>query len=157
MSGQRIYIDTSVIGGCFDPEFAPWSLGLFTDFRLGIFRPVVSGVVEAEILRAPPPVSSLFTELVELGAEMLTVTDEVRSLAKIYVGRGILMPKYHADALHISLATIAEVDLIASWNFKHIVRYSKIRLFNEANLDCGYSPVRIQTPREVTHHGELHD
>jgi len=24
----RIYVDTSVVGGCFDPEFAPWSNGL---------------------------------------------------------------------------------------------------------------------------------
>lgn len=29
----RIYIDTSVLGGCFDREFATWSNGLVRDFR----------------------------------------------------------------------------------------------------------------------------
>ena len=31
---------------------------------------------------------------------------------------------------HIALATIAAVDALVSWNFKHIVRLQKIRLFN---------------------------
>jgi hypothetical protein len=46
----RIYVDTSVIGGCFDAEFALWSNGLMQDFRLGTFRPVLSEVIAAEIL-----------------------------------------------------------------------------------------------------------
>jgi hypothetical protein len=29
----RIYVDTSVLGGCFDPEFSRWSLALVRDFR----------------------------------------------------------------------------------------------------------------------------
>jgi hypothetical protein len=37
----RIYVDTSVIGGCFDPEFATWSNGLFKDFEKGIYQPVL--------------------------------------------------------------------------------------------------------------------
>lgn len=45
---QRIYVDTSVVGGCFDPEFAPWSLGLMKDFRLGHFRAVLSDVVATD-------------------------------------------------------------------------------------------------------------
>jgi hypothetical protein len=33
MRTLRVYTDTSVLGGCFDPEFAPWSNGLVGDFR----------------------------------------------------------------------------------------------------------------------------
>ncbi|MBB4638784.1 PIN domain protein [Longimicrobium terrae] len=157
MSGQRIYIDTSVIGGCFDSEFAPWSTGLFTDFRLGIYRPVVSEVVEAELVGAPTPVKELWIELLDLHAEMLFVGDEVDTLAKMYEAREILSPKYFNDGLHIALATVAEVDSIVSWNFKHIVNYRRMQLFNAANRDCGYSPVHIRTPREVTRHGRTED
>jgi hypothetical protein len=153
--GQRIYIDTSVIGGCFDPEFAPWSTGLFQDFQLGIYRPVISPVVEEELRRAPPHVRELWNELLDLNAEELEITGAVVALANRYHEREILTAKYRFDALHIALATIAEVDCIVSWNFKHIVHYSKIRLFNAANRDCGYSPVLIRTQREVTHHGRL--
>ena len=39
------------------------------------------------------------------------------------------------DMLHIALATIAEVDVLVSWNFKHIVRLDEIRLFNAVNLE----------------------
>lgn len=49
MKIQRIYIDTSVIGGCFDPEFAEWSNGLVADFRNGIFQPLLSEVIAAEL------------------------------------------------------------------------------------------------------------
>jgi hypothetical protein len=31
MKNQRVYIDTSVIGGCFDIEFEEWSKRLFED------------------------------------------------------------------------------------------------------------------------------
>jgi hypothetical protein len=48
----RVYIDTSVIGGCFEAEFSLWSNGLMQDFRRGHFRPVLSEVVAVEI---PPP------------------------------------------------------------------------------------------------------
>lgn len=71
MKRQRIYLDTSVIGGCFDPEFAPWSKGLMREFREGHFLPVVSEVVAAEIRPAPEFVQEQYRELLELGAEML--------------------------------------------------------------------------------------
>lgn len=51
---------------------------------------------------------------------------------------------------HIALATIAEVDAIVSWNFRHIVRLEKIRLFNAVNVELGYPVLSILSPREVT-------
>lgn len=72
------------------------------------------------------------------------------------VGR-IVSPKYADDAVHIALATAAEVDLLVSWNFRHIVHYEKIRLFNAVNLERGYKPLQIYSPREVAHYGEDRD
>jgi hypothetical protein len=46
------------------------------------------------------------------------------------------------------------VDLLVSWNFRHIVHYDKIRLFNAVHLELGYKPLYIYSPREVTHYGE---
>jgi hypothetical protein len=78
-------------------------------------------------------------------------------LADIYQQRKILTPKFYDDGLHIALATSAEVDLLVSWNFKHIVHYEKIRLFNAVHLALGYKPLQIYSPREVTHYGEEGD
>ena len=154
MRAQRIYIDTSVIGGCFDAEFAPWSNGLFKDFRLGLYLPVVSLIVETEIRNAPEAVRERYHELISLGAEILEPDNSVYALAAAYEKRGIITAKYRLDGLHIALATSAEVDLLVSWNFRHIVHYDKIRLFNAVNLQSGYTPLQIFSPREVTHYGE---
>ncbi len=154
MKVQRVYTDTSVIGGCFDAEFAIWSNGLFQDFRLGRFAPVVSAVVATEIEDAPQNVGAAYDELVALGAEVLLVNDEALDLADAYLARSILTPKFYDDATHIALATLAEVDLLVSWNFRHIVHYDKIRLFNTVNFERGYKPIQIYSPREVTHHGK---
>jgi len=54
--------------------------------------------------------------------------------------------------LHVAIATVAEVDVVVSWNFRHIVRLDKIRLFNAVNLELGYKPLAIYSPREVATH-----
>lgn len=73
MKRQRIYTDTSVLGGCFDLEFAPWSNALMEDFRAGRFQPVLSAVTAAEALAAPERVRALHAEILALGAEFLPV------------------------------------------------------------------------------------
>jgi predicted nucleic acid-binding protein len=153
MRPQRVYLDTSVIGGCFDAEFASWSNALMKDFRIGIYHPVVSELVAVEVENAPEPVHDAYAELLVMGAEVLAVDPGVTELARTYQERGILTPKYYDDGVHIALATAAEVDLLVSWNFRHIVHYQKIRLFNAVHLEMGYKPLQIYSPREVAQHG----
>jgi len=157
MKIQRIYIDTSVIGGCFDPEFAEWSNGLLQDFRNGIFLPLLSEVIAAEIQDAPENVQTIYAELLSLDAEILVVEESALELADEYQRRGILTSNFYGDGLHIALATVAEADLLVSWNFKHIVRFDKIRLFNAVNIEFGYKPLQIFSPREVTTYGQEED
>ncbi len=153
MKIQRIYVDTSVIGGCFDSEFAKWSKGLTEDFRLGSFKPLLSEIISAEIENAPEEVQKLYGELLALNPEILSIDDETADLADAYQERNILTPKYYDDGLHIAVATVAEADMPVSWNFRHIVRAEKIRLFNAVNLEKGYKPIQIYSPREVTVYG----
>jgi hypothetical protein len=63
-------------------------------------------------------------------------------------------PRFRNDMLHIAIATVAEVDVVVSWTFRHIVRLDKIRLFNAVNLELGYKPLTIYSPREVATHGK---
>lgn len=97
-------------------------------------------------------VRTLHEELLTLMAEVIEVSDEALSLVESYAGRGVLGSRFFNDMLHIALATIAEVDVLVSWNFKHIVRLDKIRLFNAVNLEQGYKPLVIYSPREVMSH-----
>ena len=50
---------------------------------------------------------------------------------------------------HIAIATIIGVDVLVSWNFKHIVNLNKIKMFNSVNLREGYNILEIRSPREV--------
>ena len=60
MKKTLIYVDTSVIGGCCDPEFQEWSLGLLADFQSGAFSLVLSELTEAEIEDAPTEVKRIY-------------------------------------------------------------------------------------------------
>ncbi len=123
------------------------------DFRLGNFRPVVSEVVDAEVRDAPEPIRDIYSELLTLEPEFLNATEEAVQLAETYLEQQILTAKFFDDALHIALASVAEVDVLVSWNFKHIVHFDKIRLFTDVNIELGYKPLQIYSPREVTNYG----
>jgi hypothetical protein len=98
----------------------------------------------------PRPHPQRHEDLLHSEHELVAVTEEVIELAEAYQRREILTPKFYDDGLHIALATFAEADLLVSWNFRHIVHFDKIRLFNSVNLELGYKPLQIYSPREVT-------
>ncbi|MBF8275446.1 MAG: hypothetical protein HW390_519 [Candidatus Brocadiaceae bacterium] len=154
MKKLRIYIDTSVIGGCFDPEFKIWSEALIEDFRQRRYVPVLSAVTAAEIDPAPAVVKRLHQQLLALPAEEVAVTDEALLLVEGYMKHNVLGTRFYNDMLHIAIATVAEVDVLVSWNFRHIVRLDKIRLFNAVNLEHGYKTLLIYSPREVISYGK---
>ena len=120
------------------------------DFRAGRLVPVLSDVTAAEVASAPVPVRDLHQEMLGLAEAVLPVTSAVLTLVTQYEARNILGARFRPDMQHIALATIAEVDALVSWNFKHIVRLEKIRLFNAVNVESGYRALSIRSPREVT-------
>jgi hypothetical protein len=148
----RVYVDTSVLGGCFDKEFELWSNALVRDFRRGRLLPVLSDVTAAEVADAPAQVRELHRELLTIADDILAVTKESMDLAADYEAEGVLSRRFRNDMLHIAVATVAAVDVLVSWNFKHIVRLDKIRLFNRINLELGYGSLTIYSPREVASH-----
>ena len=119
--------------------------------------PLLSEVTAAEVQSAPESVQVLYAELVTLGAEILQVGESALELADEYERRSILTPKFYDDGLHIALATVAEADVLVSWNFKHIVRFDRIRLFNSVHLEYGYKSLHIYSPREVTFYGHTNN
>ena len=74
---------------------------------------------------------------------------ESRKLAEQYILEGAVSGKFYEDALHIAISTINQVNVLASWNFKHIVNLDRIRQYNAVNLKSGYSILEIRSPREI--------
>lgn len=154
MKKLRVYVDTSVIGGCLDDEFKEWSNGLLLDFQKGTFEPVLSDLLTREIARAPVLVSTIFNEFLKTCPTGVVATnEEMLDLADMYLQRNIVTPKYEDDARHIAIATIVNADIVVSWNFRHIVHFDKIQRFNAVNLEMGYRTLAIHSLREVTWYG----
>ena len=144
-----VYIDASVIGGCEDIEFAEATLALWQLFIQGVYIMVLSEHTLRELQGAPQSVRNRLVEIPEAHQIILADTPEADALAKAYPSHGILGPGSRSDALHVALATIGRVDVLVSWNFRHIVNLGRIRLFNAVNLEQGYGLIEIRTPKEV--------
>ena len=86
----------------------------------------------------------------EILPQMLPVSPESRALARHYLAAGVVPPRSVADELHVAIATVSEVPVVLSWNFKHLANLRRNDLFQAANLSAGYLlPVRITSPAEV--------
>jgi hypothetical protein len=101
MKKHRIYVDTSVIGGCCDPEFETWSRGLLRDFQEGTFRVVISEIVEREIASAPDEVKDYYLLFLEYATDVIEVDMEANELAEAYIRHRILPRSFIDDARHI--------------------------------------------------------
>lgn len=149
MFRPRIYVDTSVIGGCFDDEFDEYSVQLFDEFISGTKMLVVSDVVMFELEGAPEEVKSVLKRVPGDYIEYVALTDESTALANAYLEDGVVAESSLSDARHIAIATVARVDILVSWNYKHIVNINRIHILNSVNLKLGYPILEIRSPREV--------
>jgi len=109
---------------------------------------VTSAIVRAEIEPAPEDIKQLFEELLPV-AEIVEVSSKALELQQAYLDSGILTADSAGDALHVSLATVSGCEAIVSWNFKHIVHFRKIPLYNDINVARDYPALAIYSPREV--------
>jgi len=149
MLKQRFYFDTSVFGGAFDEEFERVSLVLFEKVKLGEIICVFSELTEVELSKAPLNVSDYFKEISKINGERLTISPEAYELAQSYISENVVGKTSFADCLHIATAVIGKVDILVSWNFKHIVNVYRIRGYNSVNLKQGYGTLEIRSPKDI--------
>lgn len=149
MKTPRIYIDTSVVGGCFDQEFSKESKTLFQLINQGQMIGLVSDLLVEELELAPLQIQEFFGKLNPKFLESIKRSGETEILRDAYLKAKVVSKTHINDAHHVALATIGKADLIVSWNFKHIVHYDKIRGFNAINLALGYPLIDIRSPKEV--------
>jgi len=154
MKRQRIYIDTSVVGGFFDSMFEQETKLLFQRLENKEVIFVISEVLTGELENAPERVRTLLDNYNNDCLEKVPLTVEARELANKYIAEGVVGQTSLDDCRHIALATINKVDVLASWNFKHIVNLSRIRGYNAVNLKNGYPTIEIRNPKELIEYGK---
>jgi hypothetical protein len=146
---NRIYLDTSVFGGFFEPEFEIWSKILFDKIKSGDYIVIFSKLTEIELERAPQHVQSLALSIPTSQIELIEMSDEALELAEIYLQEGVVGKTSKSDCIHIALATLYRADVLVSWNFKHIVNVHRIRGYNSINYRLGHPILEIRSPREI--------
>ena len=149
MKQQRIYIDTSIVGGFFDEEFEKETKLLFKRLENREIVFVVSTVLGQELRDAPEHVKTLLQKYDKFCFEEIEITAEAKQLAKNYIAEKVVGKTSFEDCCHIALATIHKVDVLASWNFKHIVNLERIKGYNSVNLKNGYQILEIRNPKEL--------
>jgi predicted nucleic acid-binding protein len=156
MKKMRIYLDTSVVNFLFaddSPDFRRVTEEFFALYA-GLNDLYGSDVVLRELSR--DPVSGRREQnlrmLVKHHVEILPMDRdiEVVRLAEEYLRQGIIPLRKRDDALHVAYATVFEMDVLLSWNFKHLANLRREARLSTVNQAEGYwrSP-RIVSPLEV--------
>lgn len=149
MKRLRIYIDTSIVGGCLDEEFTEESKLLIAMARKGEVCLLISDLLVQELREAPDAIRAILAELPDDTVERVSMTLETQHLRDAYLASEVVGERSSNDAHHVAIATVHRAAMIVSWNFRHIVHFDKIRQFNAVNLREGYGIMEIYSPKEV--------
>ncbi|MEK7287690.1 MAG: hypothetical protein AAB091_03915 [Elusimicrobiota bacterium] len=152
-----LYLETSLWGFLANDLVAehPPTLELMKTMEDGNLTGCVSEVVIRELGQASEPLrTSLLALVAKYKPRLLNLTQEAAVLAKAYQARGVIPLNKTEDALHAAVASVYGVDVLVSWNYRHLVNVRKNELINAVNLEMGYRKgLRIATPPEVIESG----
>lgn len=144
---RKIYLDTSVFGGYFDTEFDQDTKLFFEKVESENIQIIISDVLMTEIYKAPSFIIDFFESM--KNTIHIELTDIEEKLADTYIEEQVVGKTSLIDCQHIAIATTSNVDVLVSWNFKHIVNLERIRGYNSINLKKGFKALEIRTPKEI--------
>ena len=150
---MKLYIETTVPNFLFADD-APEKKAVTEQFykwvRISPDTFYISGLVLDEISRAQQPLrTKLLDAVARLPAEILPITDETEGLARRYVADGAIPARFMDDALYVAIAVLNRLDVVVTWNMKHLANVRRIESINRTNRAMALSPIRIHTPEEV--------
>ncbi len=143
-----------MFGGVHDREFDAPSRAFMDAVTKGRIIAMVGATTLAELAQAPQRVRAVLADLPATGVVRCGINAEVEELRDAYLDAGVLAPRWRDDATHVATATVHDADVLVSWNFRHIVNFDKIRLFNAVNIRMGYAQVAIHSPLELQYADE---
>ncbi len=114
----------------------------------------ISQVVLDEIASGEVTIARQRLELVAQ-IKLLDLTDEANALTKQILGSGLLPAEADRDAAHIALATVHEMDVLLSWNCRHIANAAIQAGLRRLAEKAGFALPVLCTPDELT--GELYE
>jgi hypothetical protein len=149
----KLYLETTVPNFLFAgdaPEKKQITEVFFQWLQICPHELCVSPLVEQELnAAAEPKRRQLRAALTTLPLVSLPITTGAEDLAEAYLVAGAIPRRFEDDALHLAIAVCHSVDIIVSWNMRHLVNPRRVTQVNRVNVMQGYRTVRVETPREV--------
>ena len=149
----RLYVDTSVFGALFDeedPERIRLTRSTLRRIKQAPYEAFIGTPVLEEISIAPLRLRvALERQLKSLSPTLIEEGTASLRLAQAYMDARLVPPPKRNDARHIAIATAADLDAIASWNFRDMVNIKKKKIVHSVNAKFGYRLIDIVSPLEV--------
>jgi predicted nucleic acid-binding protein len=152
MQKQRVYLETTLFNYYFDTtkNAQPVTVTFFEAIGSGQFEGYTSVYTYGELNKASEPRRTNMLNLIEkYHITVLDTSAKVIQLAEKYISHNIIPKKKRADALHIAVASINDMVMILSYNFKHINKLKTKTLIPAINQLSGYRTLCIAQPEEV--------
>ena len=153
----KIYLETTMFNYYLDKERDAHAdtVKLFQEIKACRYQAFTSVYAVGELREAPEKKAQQMIDLIaEFDITVLDASEEADTLAALYQQQGIMPPASIVDAQHIAVATINDMDMILSLNFRHIVRKKTVTMTGLINANLGYRPIEIYSPMEVVDHDE---
>jgi hypothetical protein len=148
----RVYLETSFFSACVSDCMDPRSVVRRDESRRWWVRQRLLHrlFISAEVMRElAAPAYPHGDEALALTAatEVLGLDEEALGLAKILVREKAMPgPEESGDAIHVAVATVQRMDVVVSWNVKHLANRNKVTHLREVCRRVGYVPPDIVTP-----------
>lgn len=147
----RVYVDTSVFSACEDEKY--WiresSRALFERFRVGDMTLVLSAAVAGELDAVTEAARALPSTVPREHSEFLEPSGAAEELADRYTEAGAVDAATRPAALHVAFATLANVDTLASWNYKHLLNVYREPRFDAVNRELGHPRIKMYEPPAI--------
>ena len=152
---QKVYLETSIISyltGRRSKDLIVAAHQELThewwELRKNKFTPFVSQLVIQEIQAGDRAAAKERLLLIE-ALPSLSLGEDARELALVFLQKKVLPRKAVEDALHIAVATCNGMDYLVTWNCKHIANAEIRSEINRLCRENGFEAPIICTPEEL--------
>ena len=150
----KIYVETTIPSFYFntrtDPEAVArcnWTKELWDNYR-HLYENVTSLAVISELEKGSHPKKQEKLNLMS-DLPMLSITDEIRQIVRVYIRRKVMPQDPVGDALHLAIASFHKCDALLSWNCRNIVNFRKFDRIRKVNVELGLYVPNLLTPFEL--------
>jgi predicted nucleic acid-binding protein len=137
------------------PQLRDATIEFFENFvNTGRYEVYISDIVITEIEATKDAEKRIqllnVTENYPIGFVDEQQSTEIIRLADLYLKNGILPVKSKADAFHIAICVVNQMDILLTWNYKHLANINRKHKITQVNIENHYlHPLEIITPFEV--------